>query len=298
MSGPDVHFGRFLPMAQHPSDAPVRIVSWNIAGRAKPWRELRDMDADLALLQEARGIPPKLDGPVETGGEPWTVDSHDPWPRVVRLSDRVRVKWFRPVPPRSSTHADEIAVSAIGTIAAAQVIPLNGVPPFIAVSMYARWIKPHPLVKTSWRVGYADGSAHRILSDLSAFIGNTDPASHRILAAGDLNMFYGGISDNKQSLSERDQTVFDRMEALGLEFLGPQYPAGRMADPVPPFVPEDTRNVVTYYTVRQKGPAEANRQLDYVFASRGFHQRIKVRALNEVEEWGSSDHCRIQIEVT
>ncbi len=47
----------------------------------------------------------------------------------------------------------------------------------------------------------------------------------------------------------------------------------------------------------QKNPAEADRQLDYVFASRGFHERIRVRALNEVAEWGSSDHCRIQIDV-
>jgi len=188
----------------------------------------------------------------------------------------VRVNWFRQVPPRSSTGEHEIAVSGIGTIAAAQVVPS----------------------KSSCSVGFSDGSAHRIISDLSAFIGNANPASHRILAAGDLNILYGDISDDPQSLKERDQTVFDRMEALGLEFLGPQYPAGRKADPVPPFMPEDTRNVVTYYTIRQKGPAAAERQLDYVFASRGFHESISVRALNEVEEWGSSDHCRIQINVS
>ena len=35
------------------------------------------------------------------------------------------------------------------------------------------------------------GPAHRIMSDLSAFIGHRDPATHRILAAGDLNMCYG-----------------------------------------------------------------------------------------------------------
>ena len=39
----------------------VKVVSWNIAKREKPWRELAQMasegDADLALLQEA-GSPP------------------------------------------------------------------------------------------------------------------------------------------------------------------------------------------------------------------------------------------------
>ena len=34
--------------------------------------------------------------------------------------------------------------AAIGTIAAARVIPKDA-PPFIAASMYARWIKSHPV---------------------------------------------------------------------------------------------------------------------------------------------------------
>ena len=42
----------------------------------------------------------------------------------------------------------------------------------------------------------------------------------------------------------------------------------------------------------------SNNQLEYVFASRGFHKSLKVRALNSVEDWGPSDHCRIEIEVT
>ena len=41
----------------------------------------------------------------------------------------------------------------------------------------------------------------------------------------------------------------------------------------------------------------SNNQLDYVFASRGFHGSVKVRAMNGVEEWGASDHCRLLIVV-
>ena len=75
---------------------------------------------------------------------------------------------------------------------------------FIVVSMYARWLTPHPSTRSSWRVGYSDASAHRIISDLSAFIGHRDPATHRILAAGDLNMCYGATGGTL-SLPARDR---------------------------------------------------------------------------------------------
>ena len=163
--------------------------------------------------------------------------------------------------------------------------------------MYARWIMPHSSTNTKFfKVGYSDGSAHRIISDLSAFIGSTNPSTHRILAAGDLNMFYGATDDNRLSLPARDRTVFKRMDALGLEFLGPQSPHGRQASPTPQGLPEDTKNVPTYYTPI-RSPETAENQLDYAFASRGFHESISVKAMNEPEEWGSSDHCRLWIEV-
>lgn len=265
------------------------------------------MDADVGLLQEAKGFPSDLVGRIESGcREHW--DSHvwnsdwyegrfeklyDRWPMVVKLSDRIRIEWFKQVSPISETRADEIAVSGIGTIAAARVIPDRG-EPFIVVSMYARWIGPHPVANSSWSTGFPDGSAHRIISDLSAFIGSTDPATHRILAAGDLNTIYGATDDNPLALPARDRTIWDRMNALGLEFLGPQFPDGRRAHPTPQGLPPDTKNVPTFHTNRQK-PATAQNQLDYAFASRGFHEQIRVRALNSADDWGDSDHCRLVI---
>ena len=138
-------------------------------------------------------------------------------------------------------------------------------------------------------------SAHRIISDLSVFIGHTDPRKHRILAAGDLNMFYGATGSTL-SLPARDRTVWDRIQALGLEFLGPQAPHGRCAASPPVDVPSDTKNVPTYYSSK-RSPETARDQLDYAFASRGFHDTVSVRAMNEIEEWGPSDHCRLMIEV-
>ena len=286
------------------------VVSWNICKKHEPWRQLAAMDADVALLQEAGMPPTDVAEIVDTGPvEHW--DSHvwnsrwwesrfrnlsDRWAMVVKLSDRVDVEWFKQVSPIVQVAADEIAVSGIGAIAAARVKP-DGEEPFIVVSMYARWMKPHPSVSTPWWVGYSDASAHRIISDLSVFIGNTDPSTHRILAAGDLNIIYGALGKDPQWLTAREQSVFDRMGALGMEFLGPQHPDGRLADPRPRDLPPDTANVPTYYGSRQSRET-ASTQLDYVFASRGFHESVKVRAMNAVEEWGASDHCRLLIEVS
>ena len=107
-------------------------------------------------------------------------------------------------------------------------------------------------------------------------------------------MIYDATEDNKLALPARERTIVDRFDALGLEFLGPQYPAGRQADPIPQGLPSDTGNLPTYYTSR-RNPSTAQNQLDYVFASRGFHRQITVKALNSVEDWGPSDHCRLLI---
>ena len=136
---------------------------------------------------------------------------------------------------------------------------------------------------------------YSLISDLSAFIGHSNPTKHRILAAGDLNMFYGATG-SRWSLPERDGTVWDRMQALGLEFLGPQVPHGRSADAAPDDVPSDTKNVPTFYRPGGR-PGTAVNQLDYAFASRGFHERVSVRAMNGIAEWGPSDHCRLMIEM-
>ena len=136
-----------------------------------PWNELFQMDADVALLQEVKAIPKELPEDVDLDpggfGESWEKDLYDRWPMVVKLSSRVKVEWFRRVLPISEPEANEVAVSGIGTIAAARVLPKEG-EAFIAISMYARWIRPHVSTRSSWKVGYADGSAHRIISDLCA----------------------------------------------------------------------------------------------------------------------------------
>ena len=278
----------------------IKVVSWNIDKSTEPWRVLADMadrgDADVALLQEAGSPPGNLIRWIPYEDEVfWNRNLYDRWPLVVPLSDRIEIEPYRQVPPISDLGERDIGASGIGTIAAARIIPRDQPQhAFVAVSMYARWMKVHPSTASTWIA--SDVSAHRILSDLSAFIGHRDPGTHRLLAAGDLNMFYGATG-HTLSLPERERSVWERAKSLGLEFLGPQLPDGRQATSTQPDVPKDTRNVPTYHT-NQQSPQQANRQLDYVFASRGFHEHIDVRALNKVDEWGPSDHCRLLIEVT
>lgn len=280
----------------------IKLVCWNIAAQRKDvWDELFGMDADVALLQEVKPVPTELPPNVELDSadlwEPWDKKLFDRWPTVVRLSNKVKVEWFRRVLPISNVEHDEMAVSGIGTISAARVIPEDeSVDAFIAVSMYARWIFPHKLTKTKWSVGYPDGSAHRIMSDLSAFIGHHDPSTHRILVAGDLNLCLGTLMSSPGDLPERTRSVFQRFEDLGLEMVGPQSPNGRKANPTPSMLPPDTKNVPTFALWER--PENARLQLDYVFASRGFHKTVHVRALNGLEEWGPSDHCRILIDIS
>ena len=277
---------------------PIRVISWNMGYRIAPWRELAAMDADVALLQETCSPPGDLPSHVEPeSGDlwtPWQKEDYDRWPMVVKLSDRVGIERFTRIRPFCCVYPDKMAVSGIGTFAIARITPVGG-RPFLAASMYARWIMPQKSVKTNWFCGMPDIAAHRVISDLSMFIGDRDPSTHRILAAGDLNMSYTTQEIPPCSLRARERNVWDRMRALGLEFLGPQYPEGRRA---PPNNGEsETNNVVTFHSSYQT-PATATIQLDYAFASRGFHEAIKVRALNQVEEWGSSDHCRLLIEIS
>ena len=272
----------------------MKIISWNIGQMKEPWHLLLDMDADLALLQEASEPPPELAGRLEVNPGPWEIAGPYAAPQrwraaVVRLSDRIKVEWIESK-PLSEAGSREFAVSIPGTVAAARITPSDG-EPFFAVSMYAQWRRPHEWAVGNWMT--ADASAHRVISDLTeAFIGSQ--RGHRIIAAGDLNILHGHGEHGNSYSAACYQTIFDRMEVAGVPFVGPQAPNGRQADPWPKELPRDSKNVPTYYTEK---PESATRQLDFVFASRWLADSIKVRALNSVEEWGPSDHCRIEIEV-
>ena len=225
-------------------------------------------------------------------GESYTATALRP-PRVVRLSNRVEVEWYEQVEPhRGRLGPRQMPASGIGLWDAATVTAVDGGVPLNVVSMYAAWQRSHPNVGS--RSLYPDATAHRIISDLTVLVPSYsgDGPEHRIVAAGDLNVCFGDSS----TFTSRAQTIIDRMAVLGLEYVGPRYPDGRKADPVPENLTEGSLDVPTYHTATKK-PETAELQLGHVFASRALTKDVTTRAMNHVQEWGSSDHCRIIINV-
>lgn len=272
----------------------LKIIAWNIARRAEAWRYLLDTDADIALLQEAAAPPADVARRLDVDPAPWRTAGaglNRPWrAAAVKLSNRVELQWLEPKPVADALPG-ELAVGRPGTLATAIVTPSAG-DSVVVASMYAPWEKPHATTGSGWI--YADGSVHRLISDLSALVGQQ--TGHRILAAGDLNILRGYGEGGSAYWASRYATVFARMMALGLSFVGPQAPAGRRAEPWPEELPMGSDNVPTYHTSHQT-PATATRQLDFVFASTGLAEHVRVCALNELDHWGPSDHCRVEIEV-
>ena len=278
----------------------MKVISRNMAHRHEPWRRLLDMGIDLALLQEAGKPPPDVaermqaDPAIEVNSAPWETMIVEGRPSyrtaIVKLSNRFGINWIE---ARSIDIAKsrELVASWPGTLTAAFVTPPGG-EPLIAVSMYAQWLRAHTLARRNFL--FSDGSAHQVVSDLSTFIAKED--SHRVLAAGDMNILRGYGEYGSGYWAARYKTVFDRMESLGLPCIGPEYPNGRLADPWPDELPPEIKNVPTFHHSRQS-PETATRQLDHVFASTELACSLKVRALNTPEEWGPSDHCRIEIKL-
>ena len=275
-------------------DHTVRMVSWNMAHKQESWRHLLDIECDVALLQEVCRPPDEIAEKVKIDPVPWPAaeqDSRVKWrSAIAMLSKRVAIEWLSSEPIGGAAYG-HLAVSSPGTLTAARIHPRAG-KSFVAVSMYAELESP---LKGEGRWIFSDSSAHRLVSDLAVFVGRQ--RGHRVVAAGDLNLMRGYSADGSPYWAARYQTVFDRMEAMGLPCFGPQFPYGRQAEPWPEALPKDSVNVPTWRPPG-RSPAGADRQLDYVFASHGFADALAVRALNEPEHWGPSDHCRIAIHVS
>jgi endonuclease/exonuclease/phosphatase family protein len=267
----------------------IRLVSWNMAGRDL-YDDLRGLSADIALLQEAPLPGPDQALEILPFDATWWATAGRARRRwrtaVLRLSNRVELGPRPTVAIEAATDEADWVVSQQGTITAADV-SVDGRTVFTAVSVYSVWQGvPEGVI-------YADGSAHHILSDLSVLMPLPE---HRLIIAGDWNILFGYGEHGDTYYKDRYATVFARAEALGLRFVGPQHPNGRQAEPWPDELPKSSRCVPTFHHNRQT-PATATRQLDFVFASRSLEDRVSVRALNEPDEWGGSDHCRVVIDV-
>ncbi len=101
---------------------------------------------------------------------------------IVKLSNRIEVDWIE-AKSIDAAKSGRLVASWPGTLAAALVMPPLE-KSVIAVSMYAPWVNTH--VQAERKICFPDGSAHRIVSDLSTFVAAKH--GHLMPAAGDLNI--------------------------------------------------------------------------------------------------------------
>ena len=165
----------------------MKIVCWNMKWNSnldKAWALLREMDADSALLQEARKPPASVSDWAEVNPEPWRITGRSvQWRSVVaRLSDRVDIEWIESK-SIGQGGSDDFIVSRPGTLAAAIVTPKGG-SPLTVVSMYAAW-ESYSRFSGRSSTTLAVGSVHRMISDLTRLVGSRT----RMIAAGDLNIY-------------------------------------------------------------------------------------------------------------
>jgi exonuclease III len=274
----------------------LRLISWNIHGSDDAWRMLASSGIDIALLQEAKAPPSDIASCVDVEDEPWSTSpasANRKWRTTIAcFSSRVRLTRI-PTAHLVDASLGLLPVSLPGTLSAAEVTAEGNDETVTLVSMYGAWERPLAATKSQWI--YADASAQRLVSDISALIGRQ--RGHKIIAAGDLNILHGYGEDGSLYWQGRYSSVFERLEAMELLFLGPNASAGgAQASPWPSELPPDSTNVPTFRR-KLEDPASATRQLDFVFASYALLGRITVCALNNPTDWGPSDHCRVRIDL-
>lgn len=257
-----------------------------MAHRSKSWAALAEMpEIDIGLLQEASGVPDDIRDLIDVDETLWQPKCGSPsgYPSVVaRLSNRVAAR-FVETHDIASAGSHDFFTSEWGTLGAAVVEPCSGSESITVVSMAPAYNYYTRESGSPSRYATID-SVHRLISDLSRLVGKKS----RVIAAGDWTINRGWSGQTTPIWNKREalhfQTAFDRMTALGFRHLMPE---GRK---------NDRGEAITHVPIGFT-PDQAHSQLDYVFATENIADRISVWAMNDPNEWGPSDHCRIIIEV-
>lgn len=119
----------------------------------------------------------------------------------------------------------------------------------------------------------AIGAVHRLISDLARLVGRRS----RVIAAGDWSIFRGWSSHPTAIWNKCEalqfHAEFDRMRALSLRHFMREGRRGH-------------RDAVVTFKPIGLSPAQAWGQLDFVFATENFADRMSVVALNDPSAWG------------
>ena len=164
----------------------LKLLSWNMNQKANNWQVVLGSGVDIALLQEAKAPPVDLADKFMIQQDLEATVSKLPWRAIVAGLDNSGKFEFVPIKtqPLGGNDPEALMVSRPGTLDAAIVRIKETGEEITVVSLYSTWMSPIKQTGSSWI--FADGSAHRLVSDLCGLIGRQK--GHKIIAAGDLNI--------------------------------------------------------------------------------------------------------------
>lgn len=270
----------------------MRLLSWNMNRRASNWNVLVDLmlkhDVTAAMLQEAVAPPNSLESELQAfgdpslGTEPWQMPipsgTRRPFASALAARRETPVTVYEPKPLAAAAYGQP-AISHPGQWVAASI----GEPDTSVwlISLYGMWDS----MSDSGDI-FAEPSLHRAVSDLTPLL--QEKQARRVVLAGDLNIWRGY---GPKKWARRYRTVFDRIEAYQLGFVGPKRTPGAALPNCPCKKPALCEHVQTYRYQRRADSTPY--QNDYMFA-RGV-QVLECIALNDY--WEHSDHCPILLDI-
>jgi hypothetical protein len=253
------------------------VVVWNMQHKESAWEALARLQADVALLNEARvpdaGIDVNVIGGHHTEGRD---DYERPWAAAVvsphalhEIDDAQAFRYGRPLKV-------QFINSRPGSWVATQVdVPgLGGV---TAVSLYGLMDEK------------SDASVHRSLSELAPLLEDPRYREHVVLG-GDLNTWTGWAAGSRHLAVDR--VVLDRIRVVGLvDCLEQTRDPGRL-EGCPCSLGEDCMHTRTRLDPRRP---DVPYQMDYLFASPAMAKRLAECAAPTDDPWPApSDHYPIQ----
>ena len=260
----------------------LTVLSWNVNRRKSAWEDIKRFGADVVLLQEATGsdLPKNPDfSIVEPPTDSWTIhnggNAHGT--AIAVMNPDLVFTALTPVPLGFSSK-DTVQSSHPAQFSVVK-LPLGNKGTYLA-SLYG-----------NFQDGFADASMHRAISDLT----NIFTSGADVLVAGDINNFRGYTIDGKESSLRRSQAVFERLQMLGLDCIGPFSASGPLQG-CPCGDTEKCDHVRTYRHMNKDSSRPF--QLDFAFANAGLRERlVSCKALTdqEPELWNLSDHAPIEV---
>jgi len=279
----------------------MRVLCWNVAHNREIWaalEALRDSEGfDVALLQEV-ARPVNLPAGVSVYPDPgvtavWETALHG-YPRAWRTA----VAWWgdAPVEPIPTGPLHQVAEnddrvlpeSCPGAFTAVRVGET------VLVSFYGVWEHLGPNDQS-----YSIASVHRSISDLTRlWFGRS---RQQVVIAGDWNVWHAYDATSRADLRQwvtRSATVFQRLEAEGLQLVGP---FGEEPLEQCPCASSECKHVQTFWYQRKAGATPY--QVDYVVTTRSVGSALKPRVVPLSGGWPDaslwpSDHAPICFDIS